>query len=104
MPDNSLRAQIKLKIAGTAQTDMLDDLIAVTVDSNLHLPAMLTVELFDDDLKWVNSTSIDLGKALEVTFEEQPEPDSSDAVLTKVLFLGEITSIEPHYNKDGRAT
>src|SRR5260221_14119215 len=104
MADSSLRAQIKLKVGGANQTDMLGDLIAVAVDSNLHLPSMLTVELFDGEMEWVNDTTIDLGKAMEVTFEEQPEPDSTEAPLTKVLFQGEITSIEPHYNRDGRAT
>ena len=101
---DALRAGIAIKIGGTAQTDMLDGLIAVTVDSNLHLPAMLTVELFDDDLTWINDTKIELGKPVEVTFEEQPDPDSTEAPLKKLLFQGEITSIEPRFNRDGRAT
>ncbi len=103
MPD-TLRAAIKLKVGGAAQDDMIDDLLTVTVDSNLYLPAMLTVELFDDDLVWVDSSKIDLGKAVEVSFEEQEEPDSTDAPLTKVLFQGEITSIEPRFAQNGRAT
>src|SRR5690349_22940505 len=104
MPDSSLRAQVTLKINGTAQTDMLDDLMSVTVDSNLHMPAMLSLELFDDDMTWVNETSIDLGKPIEVTFDEQPDPDSTEAALSKLLFQGEITSLEPHYYKDSKAT
>ena len=101
---DALRADIAIKIGGAAQTDMLDGLIAVTVDSNLHLPAMLTVELFDPDLDWVNDTKIDLGKPVEVTFDEQPDPDSTETPLKKLIFQGEITSIEPRYNSDGRAT
>jgi Rhs element Vgr protein len=105
MADPTLRAQVTIKINGTAQPDMLDDLISVIVDSNLHMPAMLSVELFDDDMTWVNETSIDLGKPVEVSFDEQPDPDSTEnAETNKLLFQGEITSLEPHYYKDGRAT
>ncbi len=101
---DALRAAIEIKINGTAQTDMLDGLIAATVDSNIHLPTMLTIELFDDDLEWVNDTAIDLGKPVEVTFDEQPDPDSTETPLKKLIFKGEITSIEPRYSQDGRAT
>src|SRR5215510_4607170 len=100
---DALRAGITIKVGGTAQNDMLDGLIAVTVDSNLHLPAMLTVELFDDDMLWINDTTIELGKAVEITFKEQPDPDSTEAPLEKLLFQGEIAAIEPRFNKDGRA-
>ena len=99
-----LRAQVKIKVDGAEQTEMLDDLIAVTVDSNLHLPTMLTVELFDDTLEWIDDSSMDLGKEVEVMFSEQPDPDSTTGPLDKVIFQGEITSIEPRFNKDGKAT
>ena len=101
---NSGRAEIILKVGGSAQADMLKDLISVTVDSSLYLPSMLTVELFDDELTWVDSSKIDLGKAVEISFEEQEEPDSTDTPLTKVLFQGEITSIEPRFAENGRST
>ena len=99
-----LRAQVKIKLGGSVQSDMQDAVMSVTVDSNLHLPAMLTVELFDNELKWVDGTIVELGKAVEITFEEQPDPESSTGPLDKVLFQGEITSIEPRYTKDGKAT
>jgi uncharacterized protein involved in type VI secretion and phage assembly len=98
------RATINISINGSPQTDMQQDLISAIVDSNMHLPAMLTVELFDDDLKWVNKTDIDLGKPVEVKFGEQDDTDSTESPLTKLLFQGEITSVEPSFNKDGRAT
>jgi Rhs element Vgr protein len=101
---DALRAGITISVGGAAQNDMLDGLIAVTVDSSLHLPAMATVELFDDDQLWINDTKIELGKPVEITFEEQPDPDSTESPLKKLLFQGEITSIEPRFNKDGRAT
>ena len=85
------RATINISINGSPQTDMQQDLISVMVDSNMHLPAMLTVELFDDDLTWVNKTDIDLGKPVEVKFSEQDDTDSTETPLTKVLFQGEDT-------------
>ena len=100
----SLRAQIKITVDGTAHADMLDDLIAVTVDLNLHLPAMATVELFDEDLKWIKDSAVDLGKSLKLSFEEQPDPDDTTTVAPKVLFQGEITAVEPRFKADGKAT
>src|SRR3989442_7249355 len=104
MADDTYRAQIKLKVGGADNTEMLDDLIAVTVDSNLHLPTMLTVELFDDTLEWIDDSSMELGNEVDVMFSEQPDPDSTTGPLDKVIFQGEITSIEPRFNKDGKAT
>src|SRR5579859_361867 len=100
----SLRAGIKVKLGGVVDDDLDNDVLTVTVDSNLHLPAMLVVELYDEDLKWVDDADIDLGKTVAVTFEEQEDPDNSSGPATKVLFQGEITAIEPRFTKNGLAT
>src|SRR6266851_9216315 len=100
----ALRATIKVKLGGTVNDELDDDVLTVTVDSNLHLPAMLVVEIYDEDLKWVDDADIDLGKTVEVTFAEQADPDEVSGPATKVLFQGEITAIEPRFMKNGVAT
>src|SRR5258708_8666859 len=100
----ALRATIKVKLGGTVNAELDDDVVTVTVDSNLHWPAMLVVEIYDEDLKWVDDADIDLGKTVEVTFEEQVDPDEPSGPATKVLFQGEITAIEPRFTKNGLAT
>ncbi|MEP7357115.1 MAG: VgrG-related protein, partial [Anaerolineales bacterium] len=103
MPEN-LRTQIKIKVGGSVHEDMLDDLIMAVVDTNLHLPAMCTVELFDDTLEWMDDPAIALGKPVEISFEGQPDPAETTDPDPVVLFKGEITSIEPRFNDDGKAT
>ncbi len=99
-----LRAAIQVKLNGRARDDLDDEAFSVVVDSNLHLPAMATVELFDNKRKWVDDADIALGKSVEVTFQEQQGTESSDAPIDKLLFQGEITSIEPRYTADNQAT
>jgi uncharacterized protein involved in type VI secretion and phage assembly len=104
MPPANIRSVITIKVGGKKHEDMLDDLIMVTVDTNLHLPAMCTVELFDDTLEWIEDDAIELGKPVEISFEGQADPSETADPPPIVLFQGEITSIEPRFNDDGKAT
>src|SRR5258706_6656541 len=104
MPPENLRTQIKIKVGGVAHEDMLDDLIMAVVDTNMHLPAMCTVELFDDTMEWMEDAAIALGKTVEISFEGQPDPAETTDPDPVVLFKGEMTSIEPRFNVDGKAT
>jgi len=86
-------AKFTIKINDTEmQDDIKDDVLEIVVDNNLHLPDMVTIQLYDDELTWVDETKFDLGKSIEVLYD------------TKVLFKGEITSLEPDFSQDGRVT
>jgi len=92
-----------IKINGQAQTEMLDEVIEVIVDSNLHLPSMATIELYDNTMEWIDDSSVDIGKPLEITFEA-PEYEEAAEGTPRVLFKGEITSLEPVYRPGAQVT
>lgn len=100
---DEMRTDLVIKIGGTAQGEMLDEVIEVIVDSNLHLPSMATIELFDTTMEWIDDTAIDIGKPLEITFEA-PEFEEGAEGTPRVLFKGEITSLEPVYQPGGKVT
>lgn len=100
MPDER-RAEIAIKIGGTAQAEMLDEVVEVIVDSNLHLPSMATIELLDKDGSWIDDTSVDIGKTLEIEFEA-PKYDEPAEGTARVLFKGEIISLEPIFKQGGQ--
>jgi uncharacterized protein involved in type VI secretion and phage assembly len=85
-----------VKIAGTAiPIDLADSILEIVVDMTLDGPDMATLRIIDPDLKWVDSTLLDLGGVVEIS---APSPvDGSAVVLTKV----EIVSIEPNYSATG---
>jgi len=102
MPDE-LRAELVIKLGGRKQTDMLDDIIEVVVDSNLHLPAMATIELYDTAMEWVNDSAIAIGKPVELTFEAQ-ERDEKVEGAPRLLFKGEVTALEPIFKPSGQVS
>src|SRR5262249_4167243 len=65
--------------------------------------SMLTVELFDDDLEWVDDAAVKLGNPVKVTFKEQDDSENAGSPSSALLFDGEITNVEPQFNRDGRA-
>jgi hypothetical protein len=96
-----MTAELVIKLGGRAQTDMLDDIIEVIVETNLHLPAMATIELYDLTMEWVDDTAVAIGKAVEITFEA-PERDESAEGTPRVLFKGEVVSLEPIFKPSGQ--
>ena len=92
-----------IKISGRAMDEKFKKaLLEVVVDSNLHLPDMFTIQLFDDDLEWVDDSRLDLGKPVEITVEA---PDYKGKAGPKgTLIKGEITALEPNFEAAGRAT
>lgn len=102
MPDE-LRAELVIKLGGRAQKDMLDDIIEVVVDSNLHLPSMATIELYDTTMEWVDDTAVAIGKPVEITFEAQERDESAEGS-PRVLFKGEVVSLEPIFKPSGQVS
>ncbi len=98
-----LRAELVIKLNGRKQTDMLDDIIEVVVDSNLHLPSMATIELYDNTMEWLDETNIAIGKPVELTFEAQERDEKTEGV-ARILFKGEVTALEPIFKPSGQVS
>ena len=85
--------QPTIKIGGQEiATEMADCVLDLMVDTSLHMPDMCALHLHSTELKWVDDTSLAIGKEIEVLVGES------------VLFKGEITALEPEFEDTGRAT
>ena len=100
MPEE-MTAELVIKLGGRAQTDMLDDIIEVIVETNLHLPAMATIELYDLTMEWVDDTAVAIGKAVEISFEAAERDEAAEGT-PRVLFKGEVVSLEPIFKPSGQ--
>ena len=67
-PQDTQISQLALKIDGSgAPEDVMDDLVRVEVDQNLHLPTMFSLTLAFRNLEWLERLKSD-GPAREVVF------------------------------------
>ncbi len=97
--EQTLMDHLYIKIGGSdLPADAMDDLIEVTVDSDLHLPDMFTVHLHDEGVKWVDEDLFKLGEEVEIA--AVPEEGGTSQPLIK----GEITAVEPDFGDGTRAT
>ncbi|MDI7277647.1 MAG: VgrG-related protein, partial [Anaerolineae bacterium] len=88
-----------IKVDGNdVATEVMDDLIEVTVDTSLHLPDAVTIHIHDERLRWIDEGPFVLGKEIEVS--AQPEGGGT----SQVIFRGEITSLEPDFGEGTQAT
>lgn len=88
-----------VKVDGNSlATDVMDDLIEITVDSSLHLPDALCIHLHDEKLQWIDDGPFVLGSEVEVS--AQPEAGGQ----SRVIFRGEITALEPEFGEGTQAT
>jgi phage protein D len=91
-PQSKLASRIYLKLNGSdASEDVLDDIIRVEVDDRLSLPAMFTINLQDDDGKWIDEDALSLGTVVEISADNGSEKSK--------VAQGEITSIEPRISR-----
>lgn len=82
-----------IKIGGQkAEDDLIDDIIEIMVDNNVHMPDMFSLHIYDDTLKWVDDSRFDVGKPVEVSYDGT------------TIFQGELTNLEPDFDETGRAT
>lgn len=91
MSDTSgLLSQFYLTINGAdAPEEMMRDLLEVTVDTSLHLPAIATFVLHDPRLLWIDDPRLEPGVTLEVSAKSERTPQP--------LFDGEIVELEPDF-------
>ena len=94
-------SQFFVKIGGAdVSKEFMDDVIEIVVDSTLYLPEMVTIQLYDPDLKWVDNSLLDLGKEIEISATASEELSSTQGTLIKA----EITALEPEFSAEGQTT
>lgn len=76
---------------------LMDALIEVVVDSNLHLPDMFVIRAHDERLEWIDRGPFRLGAAVEIGVVPQDEGQEHE------LIKGEITALEPHFGEGTHA-
>lgn len=72
-------------------TDLMHDLLSITIESSLHLPDVATLVLADTKLRWIDEPRLEPGKRLKVS-AKGPETDTEHP-----LFDGEIVELEPEF-------
>jgi len=77
---------------------VMDDLIDVVVDSNLHLPDMFVIRVHDERLDWIDRGPFRLGASVEIGVVPQDEGQEQG------LIKGEITALEPDFAEGTHAT
>ena len=92
MPNQSEISHVSLKIDGSpASSEVMADVIGITVDHSLHLPSMFSLRLHSHDMKWLEDTTFREGKKIEIFFGEQPPVK---------LLSGMIAGLEPNLDED----
>jgi phage protein D/phage baseplate assembly protein gpV len=98
VPESEARvSQFTLKIDGTgAPQEVMDDLVQVEVDQNLHLPAMFSITLAFGNLKWLEEQTLREGKKIEIAAKE--------GSAEKKLCSGKIATVEADLVDDANPT
>jgi len=90
-----------VKIGGTdVPKDFMSAVQRIVVDATLHMPSMFTIELRDPELEWVDDSSLDLGKPVEIS----AKTGTAWGGLSGTLFKGEITALEPRFSAQGESS
>ncbi len=90
---------IKIKVSGAdIERDVYSDLLSVSIESRLDMPAQAILEVADQSLALVDGATFDIGKPLKI------ELQSADSGSYAAVFEGEITAIEPCMAADGTTT
>lgn len=101
-----------LKINGVeASVDLLEDILHISVEESLHLPAMFTLIIRNDfylgrseDTTWKHHSKFAIGETIKIGFTssttEDPNFSTED---TGYVIDGEITAIETEFNEKSQA-
>ncbi len=101
MPDN-----VMITVGGARQEELELDLVTVSVDTNLYLPAMFNIRVKDSldsdtaKLKYADTDTFKVGAEVKIEIETDGIPDEAMPVKA-TLIIGEITAIEPMFSPEG---
>jgi len=100
-PSNAHFSLMTFKIDGQSQSEaeeMANNISELSADLSIYLPDMFVIHLNDPDFAWIDSSTLAIGKTLEIS--AQASGESSATLLTK----GEIVAIEPELLEGTGAT
>jgi phage protein D len=115
MPDRSLYlSEPKIQIEGQpASPELMKDLLQITVEESLHLPAMFTLVIHNSYLstvdrseykEWRHAKLFKIGNKIKIGFISSTTQDRNfQDKLDQFLIEGEITGIETHFNEKTEA-
>lgn len=115
MADKSLYlSEPKIQIEGQdASPELIKDLLEISVEESLHLPAMFTLVIHNSYLstvdrseyqEWRHEKLFKIGTQVKIGFVSSTTQDSKfKKKLEKSLIEGEITGIEVHFNEKSEA-
>ena len=66
MASPALLNHVYIEIDGQPQDELVGDLVALTVESSLHLPDSATLVLHDSRLHWIDQQTLEPGKSLKI--------------------------------------
>ncbi len=98
-------SDVIITVNGVKQTELEGDLLEVVVDTNLHLPAMFTIDVQDTldvqtgKLEYTDANTFEVGAEVKIEIETDAIP-SETMVVKSTLIVGEITAIEPIFAAD----
>ena len=106
--------QLQVQVGGSAVAkDLMDDLLQITVEESLHLPAMFTMVIQNaynpssnksNFQTWRHEGKFEIGEQVKIGFIASTTKDPSFEKEEKgYLIEGEITGIEVHFNSEYEA-
>lgn len=100
MPAEALIPLFELLIDGQqTPPELMRAIVEIVVDDSLYLPDMFTLSIHDDNLQWVDSELLAVGKEVEIKATAAAHGQQSGA--SDRLIKGEITAVEPNYERTG---
>jgi uncharacterized protein involved in type VI secretion and phage assembly len=95
--------EFTVKIDGQDLTpEQMTECLAVVVDSDHYLPAMVSLTIDDNELQYIDASSpFKLGAEISISFEP-PSTDRFSGSAPEPIFLGEITALEPEFTDSGQ--
>ncbi len=115
MPKQSLYlSEPKIQIEGLSDSsELMKDLLQITIEESLHLPAMFTLVVHNSYIPasdrqqnkpWRYEQVFKIGKKVKLGFSESTTLDQNfKQDLEKILIEGEITGLEVHFNEKSEA-
>jgi hypothetical protein len=77
-----------LKIDGAAPSPkLLEDILEIVVENSMNVSDMCTIRIHDAEFQWIDATTFDLGKTIEVGFGHEKNS-------VKTVFEGEVVGQE----------
>ena len=103
MPTEILTATFHIKLDGSdASETLMNNLVRLEVDRSLFMPGQFILEFVDVELVWVDDTTLQIGKEVEILAGANPTNDPNAPAVVS-LIKGEITAVEPVFDNDGVA-